>query len=169
MSQLLSAHHPWKSLIDQKNIRLYLMQNHAKIPLNGKISVMPFKVAHRDEWTETVGFMISISQRKILYIPDIDTWEGFDEIDELMSQADVILVDGTFYNTQEIKGRDAAKIPHPTIETSMQRFANLSATQKSHFYFIHLNHTNPCLDANSEERQRVLKNGFKLAREDQII
>ena len=75
------------------------------------------------------------------------------------------MVDGTFYNSLELKGRDISRVPHPTIETSIKRFEYLNDKRKNNFYFIHLNHTNPCLDINSEAYKNVIESGFKIANE----
>ena len=168
MSQFLSGHLPWKSMVERGNIILQPMKDKESFDLNSRIHVSPFLVPHRDEFTETVGFLISALERKILYIPDIDRWEGFGAIDQLVEEADEVLVDGTFFSAQELGGRDMHQVPHPTIENSLERFAYLPATKKAHFYFIHLNHTNPCLNPQSEEYQRVINSGFKIAQEGKI-
>lgn len=168
MSQFLSGHLPWKSMVERGNIELRPMQDKERFDLNSRIHVSPFLVPHRDEFTETVGFLISATERKILYIPDIDRWEGFGAIDQLVEEADEVLVDGTFFSAQELGGRDMSQIPHPTIENSLKRFAYLPTSKKAHFYFIHLNHTNPCLNPQSEEYQRVINSGFKIAQEGKI-
>jgi pyrroloquinoline quinone biosynthesis protein B len=168
MSQFLSGHLPWKSMVERRNIELRPMQDKERFDLNSRIHVSPFLVPHRDEFTETVGFLISALERKILYIPDIDRWEGFGAIDQLVEEADEVLVDGTFFSAQELGGRDMSQVPHPTIENSLERFAYLPTSKKAHFHFIHLNHTNPCLNAQSDEYQRVINSGFKIAQEGKI-
>ena len=45
----------------------------------------------------------------------------------------------------------------------MELFKNLDSTQKQKIYFIHFNHTNPLLDANSEESKTVKEKGFNIA------
>ena len=39
------------------------------------ISVTPIKVPHRDEYSETAGYVIKGENKKALFIPDIDKWE----------------------------------------------------------------------------------------------
>jgi len=168
MCQFLSEHLPWKSMVERRNIVLKPMQNEVSIPLNDRIHITPFLVPHRDEFTETVGFMIQGLQKKILYIPDIDSWDTFATIDHLVIEADHILVDGTFFSAKELGGRDMSQVPHPTIEISLERFSSLPAWKKAEFYFIHLNHTNPCLNPQSGEYQRVINSGFKIAQEGQM-
>lgn len=167
MNRFLTEHLPWKSMVERKNIVLKPMQNEVSIVLNSRIHVTPFLVPHRDEFTETVGFMIQGLQKKTLYIPDIDSWDHFATIDQLVGEADQILVDGTFFSAKELGRRDMCQVPHPTIETSLERFSSLPASKKANFYFIHLNHTNPCLNPQSDEYHRVINSGFKIAQEGQ--
>jgi pyrroloquinoline quinone biosynthesis protein B len=168
MIRFLSEHLPWKSMVERGNIVLKPIQNEVRIPLNDRICISPFLVPHRDEFTETVGYMIQGLQKKTLYIPDIDSWEQFASIDRLVTEADRILVDGTFFSAKELGGRDMSQVPHPTIETSLERFASLPASKKAEFYFIHLNHTNPCLNPQSDEYQRVINSGFMITQEGQM-
>ena len=41
-----------------------------------------------------------------------------------IQDGDIVLVDGTFFGGTELPNRDMSKIPHPTIESSLQRFTN---------------------------------------------
>ena len=58
-----------------------------------------------------------------------------------------------------------ADIPHPFIVESMQRFESLPAQEKAKIHFIHLNHTNPALQAGSAAREAVTDGGFSVAGE----
>ena len=169
MSQFLRDNFPWKGLLENHNIDLYNMSDNVSYALNNRISIMPFLVPHRDEYTETVGFQILGPNKKVLYIPDIDRWEQFEKIDSLIQDCDIVLVDGTFFSGNELLGRDMSKIPHPTIESSLLRFSKLPESKKSQFYFIHLNHTNPCLNPNSKEYELVNKRGFRIAKEGETF
>jgi pyrroloquinoline quinone biosynthesis protein B len=169
MAHLLQNNLPWKALIDQENIHITQLQARKLQPLNSTLSIQPILVPHRDEYTETVGFLIIGPNKKILFIPDIDSWEKFPEIHSLLEQADDILVDGTFYDADECKHRNIESIPHPFITSSMKHFETLSTLKKQHIHFIHLNHTNPCLHSNSPACQQVLSNHFRIATQGQII
>ena len=59
--------------------------------------------------------------------------------------------------------RDISEIPHPFIIESLELFNNLENIDKAKVYFIHLNHTNPVLNKNSEEYKRVILSGFNVA------
>ena len=77
---------------------------------------------------------------------------------------DYALLDATFYDANELPGRNMADIPHPFVQESMQLFQNLSETERAKIIFIHFNHTNPLL-LDSPEREHVIKQGFQVASE----
>ena len=169
MKQLLTSNLPWKGMCDQKNISLHDLQSRVSRKLSDSITIRPFLVPHRDEYTETVGFQIIGPNKTILFIPDIDRWESFPEIDQLIQDSDTILLDGTFYDSTELSNRNMQYVPHPTIESSLSRFQNIPMEKKNHFFFIHLNHTNPCLSSTKGEYKNVIENHFHIAREEQIL
>lgn len=159
LGKLIKNNLPWKSLVDMKNIDLMRITNNQPIELSKSISITPIRVPHRDEFSETVAFIIKGPNNKILFLPDIDNWEQFPQIDKLLSMVDIAFIDGTFFNSVELHNRDMTKVPHPTIENSLSRLAKFC--DKVHF--IHLNHTNPVLQRNSLELKTVIKAGFRIA------
>ncbi len=166
MGGFLSTNGPWDQLVRYKNIELREMVADESVQLNERLSVTPFRVPHREEYTEVVGYRIDGPNRSVLFIPDIDKWERWDRsIEDLIAQVDVAYLDGTFYADGELPNRDMADIPHPFIVESMQRFRALPALTKSKIHFIHLNHTNPALDERSEARKAIKTAGFHVARE----
>ncbi len=48
-------------------------------------------------------------------------------------------------------------------------FSKLSDTDKQKVHFIHFNHTNPLLIEGSTAQKEVLKKGFNIAKEGQIL
>ncbi len=46
----------------------------------------------------------------------------------------------------------------------MELFKDLAAEEKAKIFFIHLNHTNPLLDPDSQESLKVERLGFGIAR-----
>jgi len=72
---------------------------------------------------------------------------------------------GTFYDINELPGRDMSEIPHPFIVESMEILDNV--TNKASVYFIHLNHTNPALDRQSNAIKMIKNSGFNIAKRDQ--
>ena len=93
---------------------------------------MAIAVPHRDEFSETVAFLISGPSRKILWLPDIDKWEKWTTpIESMIARVDVAYIDATFYDERELPGRNLSEIPHPTITETMQRLAALPAAERS--------------------------------------
>ena len=170
MRGYLATNGPWSQLVNFENIQLASLFDSATVSLNHGIQVMPFTVPHRDEYSETVGFKISVNQKSLVFIPDIDKWEKWDvDIREVVKANDYILIDASFYADGELPGRDMSKIPHPFTSESMELFKDLSARDKSKVIFIHANHSNPILDPNSKEYKEVFNQGFSVAKEGQII
>ena len=164
MKLFLEQNGPWSQLVQLKNIAVQSMQADVAIKLNERITVTPFLVPHRHEFTETVGFRIALPGKSIVFIPDIDKWSKWDrDILQLVAENDVLLLDGTFFDEGELGGRNMSDIPHPFIRESMQLFEHLSASQKSKIHFIHLNHSNPALIAGSDAWNEIHKRGFQVA------
>lgn len=170
MDSFLRNNGPWSQLVSLKNIELQSLQADTAVSLNASLKVTPVKVPHRDEFSETVGFIIQSDKKKILFIPDIDKWEKWErDIVEIIKQVDIALLDGTFYQNGELPGRDMKEIPHPFVEESLQHFSSLSSADKKKIVFIHFNHTNPLLKKNSPEKEKVKKAGFEVAEEGRVI
>ena len=82
---------------------------------------------------------------------------------------DYLLMDGSFYDDNELPGRDISAIPHPFVNESIELFKELSISEKNKIHFIHFNHTNPLNLSASVESNSLIKQGFKLAKQGQII
>lgn len=170
LKRFIISNEPWSSLIKFRNIKIVKLLNQSKIVLNERISIIPFLVPHRAEYSETVGFQILGPRKKIIFIPDIDLWSVMTvHIENLISENDVLFLDGTFFNEKELPNRDMSKVPHPLISQSIKRFKVLSKRQKSKIKFIHFNHTNRVLNDKSKEYKQLLSSGLGLAREGMKI
>ena len=164
MKKFLEESGPWRQLVSTSNISIRELAIGKSEQLTLNITVTPFTVPHRDEYSETVGFIIEGPTKKALFIPDIDKWEKWDtSIIEEIKKVDYAFIDATFFDAEEIDNRDIREIPHPFIIESMELFANLSSTEKKKIYFIHVNHTNPVLNSDSKQAKQVIDNGFNLA------
>jgi len=165
MHEYLSNNGPWSQLVKFNNIDLILLEN-GKIRKFDELSISPFLVPHRDEYSETVGYRIQGPTKSALFIPDIDKWLDWDiNIIELLRTTDYALIDASFFADGELGMRDMSQIPHPFVTESMKLFDDLSEVEKNKVWFIHMNHTNPLLDPNSEESKQVLRAGFNIATE----
>lgn len=161
---------PWSQLVSLNNIRLNQLAADSTVRLGQSFSLTPVKVPHRDEFSETVGFVIESGKKKILFVPDIDKWEKWErDIVAQIGKVDIALLDATFYKNGELPGRDMKEVPHPFVEESLQKFSILSSADKSKIIFIHFNHTNPLLKKKSAEKEKVRKEGFAVADEGMII
>lgn len=170
MKTFLEENGPWSQLVKLNNISLKPTLDSTFVELSGGVSVMPFTVPHRDEYSETVGYKIKVQNQSVVFIPDIDKWNKWDvDIREVVKANDLILIDASFYQDGELKGRDMSLIPHPFTKESMELFKDLSEADKAKVYFIHANHTNPILDLNSTEYEEVIKAGFHIADQGQIF
>ena len=160
----ISNNGPWDQLVSLNNIKLQRIYNNEKVILHNNLSFTPILVPHRDEYSETVGYLIKGNRKRALYIPDIDKWAKWNiSITEMIKNVDYAFLDGTFFDEKEINNRDISEIPHPFIIESLELFNNLENIDKAKVYFIHLNHTNPVLNKNSEEYKRVILSGFNVA------
>lgn len=165
MKNFLESNGPWDQLIRLQNIEIYNLQQDSTIKLTDQVSVQPFLVPHRDEYSETVGYKITGPNKSVLFIPDINKWSVWERsIAKEIRQVDYAFVDATFYDEEEIKPRDISEIPHPFIVESMELLKSLPETEREKVHFIHFNHTNPVLEPDSQESQLVESHGFNLAR-----
>ena len=170
MESFLKSNGPWSQLVQLNNISLKPIQHKQPIDLDNQLSVTPILVPHRDEFSETIGFMIQSQNKKVLFIPDIDKWEKWEEdIVGLIKSVDMALIDGTFFQNGELLNRDMTEVPHPFVEESIKKFSQLSDKDKYKICFIHFNHTNPLLKYHSIEKTRLKKMGFRVAEQGLTI
>ena len=163
MDHFLRNNGPWQQLVELENISLQPLADGQPVRLNERLAITPILVPHRDEYSETVGFVVTGPSRSVLYLPDIDKWERWTSIDAILSTVDDALLDGTFYADGELPGRSMSEIPHPFIVESLQRFAQKTAFTRAKIHFIHLNHSNPALDPASEARRNIERAGHRVA------
>ena len=164
MANFLKTNGPWSQLVEINNINIQEINFGQKTNHLSNISVTPIKVPHRDEYSETAAYVIIGKNKKALFIPDIDKWEKWDKnLIELVKDFDYLLLDATFYDSKEIN-RDIREIPHPLVSETINLLNSLSKENKSKVYFIHMNHTNPMLDINSDLSKMIINEGFNIAR-----
>jgi pyrroloquinoline quinone biosynthesis protein B len=164
MKIFLENNGPWSQLVSLNNIRIHPLSEGKWEDLGPRLKVKPILVPHRDEFSETVGYIIEGPNKKLLFIPDIDKWEKWrTDIVALIKEVDHALIDGTFFSATEVGNRNIAEIPHPLVQESMKLFDALPTKEKEKIMFIHFNHTNPMLNEDSEEVKLVKSNGFRIA------
>jgi pyrroloquinoline quinone biosynthesis protein B len=145
----LRTNGPWSQLTALGNIASRPLDPDRPVSLPGGVRVTAFRVPHRDEFSDTVGYRIDGPRRSAIFIPDIDRWEKWDRsIRELADAVDLAFVDGTFAAPTEVN-RNIEEIPHPM----MSRTRELVRGTRAKLWFIHINHTNAEIDASDVVRE----------------
>ena len=167
MASFLENNSLFSQLILSGNIKLERINIDAVIKLPNQIHISNFEVPHRNELSETVGYKISGEKKSVIYLPDIDSWDNFHtKLFKLIENNDYLFIDGTFYDSSELKYRKMNKVPHPLISSTIEdTLSNLSLNNRNKIYFTHLNHTNKVLNKDSKAYQNVISNGFKILNE----
>jgi len=164
MSNFLQNNGPWSQLVDINNIKIKEINFGSSTKELANINITPVQVPHRDEYSETAGYIIKGKNKKALFIPDIDKWEKWDrDLSQLAKEFDFLLIDATFYNSKEIN-RDISEIPHPLVTETIDLLSGLNTENRSKVHFIHMNHTNMMLDPDSELSKLITSKGFNIAR-----
>ena len=166
MKKFLEENGPWSQLVSLQNILIIELSNQSKISIDSNVIVQPVEVPHRAEFSETVGYKIYGPNKTALFIPDIDKWYLWEKsiIDEI-KQVDYAIIDATFYDSKEVNYRDISEIPHPFVTESMDLFDSIDIKEKNKIYFIHLNHTNPLINKDSDQYKLVRNKGYNVAEE----
>jgi pyrroloquinoline quinone biosynthesis protein B len=166
MARFLESNGPWDMLVRLNHIRVEPLSPDVAFSLNDRISITPMVVPHRDEYSDTFGFIVKGPSRSLLWLPDIDKWEKWDRrIEDVIAKVDVAYVDGTFFDANELPRRAISEVPHPLISESLARFAALPAKERAKIVFVHLNHTNPAATPGSNADRAVATAGMRVARE----
>jgi pyrroloquinoline quinone biosynthesis protein B len=115
-----------------------------------------------------VGYRITeaATDQTLVYLPALQTWT--DTIQDQLSDATAVLLDGTCWEDDElarlgIAGKTARSMGHLPIGGaggSLERLAALDALRK---VYIHLNNTNPLLDADAPQQRPVRVRGIEVA------
>jgi len=180
MKDYLETNGPWSQLVELGNIEVKGFETEEEgdkifeipVSLNDNLSIGVNPVAHRDEFSETVmHFILNKKNRSaVVFLPDIDEWQEFgkdqNSLQWLIGQKEVryAFLDATFYDDNELPGRDMSKIPHPRVTETMDLIeATSDESLKDKVRFIHINHTNPLRDKNSPQYKEMTDRGFKLA------
>ncbi len=142
MTEFLKRNGPWSLLVDNRYIELRTLTPDHAVALPGGLRITPMLVPHRDEFTDTVGFLIEGPRTKALFIPDIDKWEKWSRrVRDVADGVDYLLLDGTFGSMAELPNRNIADVPHPLMSETRKQVKGTRAK----LWFIHVNHSNPAL------------------------
>lgn len=172
MRAFLESNGPWSQLVALGNVELRSLDAGKPVEVSAGIRVTPIPVPHRGEFSETVAFRISGPGRSVLWLPDVDSWRAWDgqgtRLEDVLASVDVAYLDGCFYSSDELPGRDMSQVPHPPIVDTIRRLAGLPESERAKVRFIHLNHTNPALDPASEAVRRIRDAGMRVAAEGEV-
>jgi pyrroloquinoline quinone biosynthesis protein B len=173
MADFLSTNGPWDQLVRYANIDLRVMTAGEPTELNDRLSVFAWDVPHRREYAETAGFRIQGPELSVVFIPDIDSWEEWAEqgvsIEDVVMENDVIYIDASFFDDNELPGRDMSAIPHPRTSETMDLFQDYPDEIRRRIRFIHYNHSNPIRYEDSPESHEVPDRGYRIAREGERL
>jgi pyrroloquinoline quinone biosynthesis protein B len=160
MCSFVESHAPWSELVKERHVALRPLEPGAKLSLTPNLSVTAWPVPHRDELSDTVAFLVEGPSKRLLWLPDIDAWDAWSRpLEEVLDEVDLAFLDGTFWSSLELPGRDLAEIPHPLAEETVRRAAGSRAEVR----LVHLNHSNPLLGPEPEPRGTVEARGVRLA------
>lgn len=170
MLAFLRDNAPWKLLVESQALELREVEPKGEVKLAHDVRVWALLVPHRDEFSDTLAYIVRGPRRALLYLPDIDKWERWElRLEDVLAQVDVALVDGSFYADGEIAGRSMTEIPHPFISETLDRLRAAPLELRRKLVFTHLNHTNPACDEDSEAQRAIRAAGMRVAREGERI
>lgn len=171
LGSFFNLNSPWKDMLEDGTFVFHELGDQRAMELGSGLRVRAARVPHRDEYSDTVCFVIESQSASLAYLPDIDKWDvwGPGKIEALIESVDYALIDGTFFRDGEIPGRAMQEIPHPFIEESMARFSKLPESTRRKIFFTHFNHTNPVSTHGSPQSQEVENAGYGIAREGMIF
>jgi pyrroloquinoline quinone biosynthesis protein B len=172
MAAFLRGNGPWSQLVRLENIAIREFQPGEPFALAEGITVKPIQVPHRDEYSDTMAFVIRGPNKTLFYVPDTDTWKTWPKplLDVLKDEkVDYALLDATFYSPDELPDRNVEKIKHPLVTQSMDLLEPLVKAGKLKVYFTHLNHSNPALDPVGAARKAIEARGFQVLEEGEEL
>jgi pyrroloquinoline quinone biosynthesis protein B len=121
----------------------------------------------------TVGVRITdrSSGRRLAFVPGLKSIDSATRAE--LEAADCRIVDGTFFSADELRERrpgapDAQAMGHLPITGPESSLATL-AEMPGRTLYIHMNNTNPVLDAGSPETARVRRAGVEIAADGQEL
>ena len=160
MIEFLTTNGPWSLLFDGGHAVPVTLAADVPLELAPDLRVTAIQVPHRDEFSDTVGFVIEGPERTALYLPDIDKWSQWERsLRDVLENVDVAFLDGTFFGPDELPGRDMADVPHPFIVETLEALEGSPAATRNKVHFTHLNHSNPAADPGSQAANTVRQRG----------
>jgi pyrroloquinoline quinone biosynthesis protein B len=164
MARFLETNGPWSQLVELGQVVTKELVTGESYRLDDGLEIMPLPVPHRDEYSDTVGYLVEGSRKKLLYIPDIDSWGKWDRsLPDIVREVDIALLDGTFYSRDELP-RNLSEVPHPPVEETLGLLDGTSLKGKK-ICFTHFNHSNPVLNRDGRLKSELEEKGVLCADE----
>jgi len=168
MAAFLENNAPWDQLVRIGNIELRPSQPWQPVEPDPGVKVTAVPVPHRDEYADTVGFLIEGPRNTIFYAPDTDSWDRWDPpLPGLLEKVDIAILDGTFHSLDELPGRRVEEIGHPLMRTTMDLLQSQVDGGKLQVWFTHMNHSNPVLGPGPEAAEEIAGRGFHVLEDGQ--
>jgi pyrroloquinoline quinone biosynthesis protein B len=166
MAGFLASNAPWNYMVDQGRIVPTPLSLDTWHQLDEHLEVQLWKVPHRDEFADTVGFVFRGPSASLLFIPDINSWRRWDkDVADAVASVDVALLDGSFWSMEEMPGRRVEDVPHPLMTQTMDALQRVVDRRDSRVVMTHLNNSNPALDDGGRQQAEIARRGFEVARE----
>lgn len=165
-------------LADYTELRWHEIDAGDRIELDERLRVTAFNTGSKppryvrhpkpfDNWE--VGFHLSdiVTGGTAVYAPTVPRWDA--DFAARVGSADCVLIDGTFFTDDEMRhtgagtrrGSEMGHLPIDSANGSLRMLAELPAKRK---VYTHVNNTNPILDPNSPEHERLTKLGVEVGR-----
>ncbi|HSH76412.1 MAG TPA: MBL fold metallo-hydrolase, partial [Longimicrobiales bacterium] len=166
MATFLETNQPWRFLVDQGRLVLRPLSVDRWHRIDEHLEVQLWRVPHRDELADTVGFVFRGSRGSLLFLPDINSWSLWErDVATAVESVDVALLDGSFWSMDELPGRAVEDIPHPLMTGTMDALQGVVHREAARVVLTHMNNSNPALDEGGPQQAEIRRRGFEIARE----
>ena len=174
MEHLVDRTPQWALMVDQGVFQPTTFHDRDNLQFSPNLTIQPVHVPHRDELSDMHAFVIRGPNRSLFFLPDHDTWaetlerHNQPDIRSWLKtlEVDIALIDGTFWSSDELAGRNQDKVPHPPVSQTID-LLGMRQENDPEIYFIHLNHTNPLYDPNSAASAHLAPTGWLVAQQGQ--
>ncbi|MET7699648.1 pyrroloquinoline quinone biosynthesis protein PqqB [Streptomyces sp. NPDC005485] len=134
-------------------------------PIGSKIPKYVSGAAEDTRWVTAYRIEDLATGGVLVYAPCVARWTP--ALDGLLTTADCVLLDGTFYAADEMGGAvrapaGQAAMGHLPVSGAQGSLAALARHPRVRRIYTHLNNTNPLLDPDSEARARVTETGVEV-------
>ena len=135
------------------------------IPLAGDLPYYARSMNSAQPGQSSLGLLLESDNRRLAYTPSVP--EITEDLIAVYNSCDTILIDGTFWNNNELSETHAGTplaraIGHVPMSGDDGSIVLLSGLRTPRKIFIHINNTNPVLDPRSQEYKAVVAAGWQI-------